>query len=45
MKKSKILDKKIVALQIAVEALKSNRNQLLKELDSLKGRSGQKSTI
>ncbi len=45
MNKSNVLDKKIVALQMAVESLRNNRNELLKELETVKSRTAQKQTV
>ncbi|MGL1894617.1 MAG: hypothetical protein OCD02_23555 [Spirochaetaceae bacterium] len=45
MNRSLVLDKKIMELQKAVKNLKDNRDDLMKELEYVKVRTQQKSTL
>jgi len=45
MRKSDLLDKKITELEKAVISLRTNRDILLKELQSVKARTGNKQTV
>ncbi len=45
MKRSITLDKKILELQKAVQSLKNNRDDLVKELEIVKTRTAQKSAV
>lgn len=45
MKKNYSLDKKIIELQMAVQSLKNNRDDLVKELEMVKARTKQKQTV
>lgn len=45
MNRSQTLDRKILELQKAVEMLKSNRDDLLRELETVKARTAQKRSV
>lgn len=45
MNRNAMLDKKIIALQKAVQSLKENRDNLVKELETVKDRTQQKQII